>query len=181
MRSAIDLVSDGGEDALTLRALGDAAGLSRGAPYRHFEDKDALVRAIAAEGMVELTAKMKAGEKRDGFRGAMRAYVAWAMKNPAWYNLTFRDRAVSPAAGAKDDPEVAAASHEMGLFVLRLVSDGQRAGELPNGPPEELMLLLWSTLHGAVDLALAGHAKTAVPSDHPNHVVDALIKFLKRR
>lgn len=41
------LVDDGGDDALTFRALGDELGVSPTSVYRHFRDKDELLLAMA--------------------------------------------------------------------------------------------------------------------------------------
>src|ERR1700722_1023707 len=47
---AAALLDTGGPDAVTLRAVGARAGVSRGAPYRHFANKESLLTAVAAEG-----------------------------------------------------------------------------------------------------------------------------------
>ncbi len=39
MLAAADLLEEGGPDAVTLRAVGARAGVSRSAPYRHFTGK----------------------------------------------------------------------------------------------------------------------------------------------
>jgi Bacterial regulatory proteins, tetR family len=44
-----ELLDSGGPDAVTLRGVGARAGVSRGAPYRHFADKESLLTAVAAE------------------------------------------------------------------------------------------------------------------------------------
>jgi len=44
------LLDSGGPDAVTLREVGARAGVSRGAPYRHFANKESLLTAVAAEG-----------------------------------------------------------------------------------------------------------------------------------
>ncbi|MGZ6994628.1 MAG: TetR/AcrR family transcriptional regulator [Acidimicrobiia bacterium] len=180
--AAIELVSGGGEEALTLRALGTHCGLSRGAAYRHFEDKDALVRAIAAAGMTEVTARMgraSAARGRDPLTAAMNAYSDWAIANPSWYRLTFQQRAATPASGVEDAALKDAARGLLEL-VTQLVVDAQRAGSLPDGDPGELVGILWATLHGAVDLALAGHAKPELHTDKPRHVMAGLMRLLQR-
>jgi AcrR family transcriptional regulator len=45
------LLEDEGRGAVTLRELGRRAGLSRSAPYRHFDGKEDLLAAVAAEGL----------------------------------------------------------------------------------------------------------------------------------
>jgi AcrR family transcriptional regulator len=177
---AIELLSKGGEDALTLRALGEHCGLSRGAPYRHFEDKDALIRAVAAAGMRELTRKMRKAQSSkpgDALPPAMDAYIKWAMGNPAWYGVTFRNEASSPASGA-NDPELMEALSGLYGLVTQLITDGQGAGSIPCVDPKALVGVLWSTLHGAVDLAQSGHTKTEIAADHPRRVVADLLRLI---
>jgi AcrR family transcriptional regulator len=181
IEAAIELVGTGGESALTLRALGTHCGLSRGAAYRHFDDKDALVRAIAAAGMATVTARMHEATRntrRARLAAATDSYADWALANPSWYRLTFQQRAATPASGVEDAPLKEAATALLEL-VTQLVVDAQRAGQLPAGDPGALVGVLWSTLHGAVDLALAGHSKAELRTDEPRHVMAALMKLLR--
>lgn len=172
---AIELVTAGDEDALTLRALGEHCGLSRGAPYRHFEDKDALIRAIAAAGFTELTKKMK---RAGDLRGAMRAYVAWGLKNPAWYGLTFRSDAAGPKKA--EDAELKSAAMTLLSLVTELIVSAQRDDELSKQlRPDEYVGLLWSVLHGTVDLAVTGHAKAELATDDARKTVDRLMDLLQ--
>ena len=48
---AAQLLDGGGLEAVTLREVGARAGVSRGAPYRHFADKEGLLTAVAADGL----------------------------------------------------------------------------------------------------------------------------------
>jgi len=56
---AAALLDRGGPDAVTLREVGARAGVSRGAPYRHFCDKQSLLTAIAAESWERLADHMR--------------------------------------------------------------------------------------------------------------------------
>src|SRR4029079_19039288 len=98
-------------------------------PYRHFDDKDALVRAVAAAGLDELTKKMSRAAKSAGsdevpLRKAMQAYVRWAITNPDWYSLTFQNRAATPASGV-EDPELKDAALGLLGYVTGLVQQAQ--------------------------------------------------------
>ena len=53
--AASDLLDEGGPEAVTLRAVGARAGVSRGAPYGHFADKEDLLTELAAERWRDLT------------------------------------------------------------------------------------------------------------------------------
>src|SRR5271166_2180095 len=46
LASAMRLLDNGGPGAVTLHAVGDASGISQSAPYRHYEDKRALLEAM---------------------------------------------------------------------------------------------------------------------------------------
>src|SRR3712207_9402341 len=46
--AAAGLLEGRGIEAVTLRAVGERAGVSRQAPYKHFADKEALLSVVAA-------------------------------------------------------------------------------------------------------------------------------------
>ena len=50
MTAALEVLEKDGLDNLSLRALAQTLGVSKTAPYRHFEDKQALLIALSAEG-----------------------------------------------------------------------------------------------------------------------------------
>lgn len=52
--AAAALLDQGGADAVTLRAVGTLAGVSRGAPYGHFEDKAHLLTVLATDSWTHL-------------------------------------------------------------------------------------------------------------------------------
>ena len=60
LRAALELLHEGGVEALTLRAVARRAGVSPGAPYHHFADKDALLAAVAEDGFAEPTPNCRA-------------------------------------------------------------------------------------------------------------------------
>src|SRR5258707_14704491 len=61
VRAAIELLEDGGETALSLRAVARQVGVSPAAPYRHYADREALVSAVAAVGYRDPGAQVGAG------------------------------------------------------------------------------------------------------------------------
>ncbi|RYZ27181.1 MAG: TetR/AcrR family transcriptional regulator, partial [Propionibacteriaceae bacterium] len=58
LEAASGLLDEGGPDAVTLRAVGSKAGVSRGAPNGHFADKDDLLAALAIRGWAQLAADL---------------------------------------------------------------------------------------------------------------------------
>jgi AcrR family transcriptional regulator len=92
---AAELLDIGGPDAVTLREVGARAGVSRGAPYRHFENKDSLLIAVAAEGWERLGDHMVALQQDsrhqplDKLRAALIAILAVSRQQPYLYQLMF--------------------------------------------------------------------------------------------
>src|SRR5215207_8044733 len=72
VRAALDILVNEGPEALTLRGVARAAGVSQAAPYRHFADRRALVAAVAEEGFKRLQRAMfgdgTAAPSRLGFK-----------------------------------------------------------------------------------------------------------------
>ena len=56
--SALEILKEGTLQDLSLRALARKAGVSQTAPYRHFEDKEALIVVLIQEGSAILQASM---------------------------------------------------------------------------------------------------------------------------
>ena len=46
IEARIRIINESGEDALSLRKVASACGVSHAAPYAHFKDKDELIGAI---------------------------------------------------------------------------------------------------------------------------------------
>ena len=93
---AAELLDIGGPDAVTLREVGARAGVSRGAPYRHFENKDSLLIAIAAGGWELLGDDMVAlqtdsrRQPLDTLRAALIGVLELSREKPNLYQLMFK-------------------------------------------------------------------------------------------
>jgi AcrR family transcriptional regulator len=144
-----------GIEALSLRAVARAVGVSPAAPYHHFAHKDALLAAVAAQGFRELTAAMEKRMARETeptkrFLGTGAGYVAFATANPALFRLMFggsgqrfSDHASLAVAGLASYEVLSKAAGEAALAV----------GRDPVTVPMT-MLTAWSVVHGLAMLVL---------------------------
>ncbi|ODU24704.1 TetR/AcrR family transcriptional regulator, partial [Sphingopyxis sp. SCN 67-31] len=87
-------LTEGGDAELGLRALARDVGVSATALYRHFPDKEALLDALADEGLrrlgaLQAQAWLKAGGGKAGFLAIGVAYVRFAHEDPAIFRLSF--------------------------------------------------------------------------------------------
>jgi AcrR family transcriptional regulator len=92
--ASIEMIAEGGEDAVNMREAARRAGVSSGAPFRHFETKQKLLAAVAEEAARRLIAAMdKAGAEAgaddalERFRAMGVAYVEWAALHPALFRV----------------------------------------------------------------------------------------------
>ncbi|MGA1835936.1 TetR/AcrR family transcriptional regulator [Herbiconiux sp. 11R-BC] len=170
--AASGLLDEGGPEAVTLRAVGTRAGVSRGAPYGHFADKEDLLAALAIEGWMELTADLDrlqaaaqpAGSER--LRRAVLAFLAVARERPHLYALMFTAPARDP------EPLLAAASRSQDVF-LAIVGDVV-------GPDEARRsgALLMSSAHGIAGMERSGQLSETKWGTTGDELVERLIAAL---
>src|SRR5437868_1862425 len=85
--AAVELLSR--NEGFGLREVARRAGVTHGAPYRHFADKTALLAAVAQDGFVKLATLLDEGPAPSDpllrLRELGRAYVRFAVAQPAHY------------------------------------------------------------------------------------------------
>ncbi len=146
------LALGGTPDKLSLREVARAAGVSATAVYHHFPDKNALLDALAAEGLTRLAAAQHqafdaAGGGSAGFAATGRAYVRFALENPALFRL------IGERSSFLDDGE-----GKMPEAVEFLLSNA--ATLAPEGSNENVGRVIairsWAMAHGLSLLMLGG-------------------------
>lgn len=135
-----------GESDVSLRAVARAAGVSAMAPYRHFEDKAALMGAVALKGFAMLEAHAARADQADDACAALTAqglaYVGFARAHPALFRLMFAD-----GAGLALPPEDCRSAYTL---------MAHRVAELAPNWAEAGALACWGLVHGLATLALDG-------------------------
>jgi AcrR family transcriptional regulator len=152
---AVGIIQAGGVDALTLRGVGAALGVSRSALYRHFADKQALLDAVALEGFRMLRTGLREAWDRaaDGPKrmdGMGIAYVRFAVTHPSHYRVMF---GADLSGAAKEHPQVDETVDAFQVLVDAIVAQ-QRHGFVAAGEPRQLALYIWAVVHGVAMLAL---------------------------
>jgi len=180
--AASGLLEGRGIGAVTLRAVGERAGVSRQAPYKHFADKEALLSELAAGYFERLGREMWGAAGEAGadplsrLRAIGEAYVRFALGGPHRYRLMFGEKMQGGA-----HPGVHEAARALYEGFVRAVADCQEAGRLPEGDPTRLAALIYATVHGAVDLALAGQAEGSKGLEDPVSQLHLLLFYLGSR
>jgi AcrR family transcriptional regulator len=180
LTAAEEMLRDKGVAALSLRELARAAGGSHAAPSRHFKDKQALLDALALVGferiiaLLEQASVMEGASIRERFTTLARAYVDFAVRNPQLLEVMF---------ARKHDPEVSeqlsAAGERMVLTIVRPIAEAQAAGEMVEGEPWSISLVIGASLHGIAAFSANGtlppEAALATVDEAVNHLLEGLI------
>lgn len=170
--AALQVVSERGLSGLSIRGLARRVGVTHSAPYRHFDDKDALIAAMAEAGFYRLRTYMneaieECDEPRARFRASGLAYVRFAVDNAPMFRVMF----CSQARNFDDYPQLAEA-HEVAFRILvGIVEECQAAGEIHPGPSETPAYAAWSVVQGLASLFVNGIFDASEP-DSVTHLFD---------
>jgi AcrR family transcriptional regulator len=150
------LFAERGPDAVTMRQLASELGVSPMTPYRYFEDKNDILAAVRANGFNRFADALE--RARNSAVGASargsavgEAYVDFALQHPHAYKLMFDFN----QPHVEKYPELVAAGRRAQKTMTGHVEDALAEG-LMHGDAEQLGLMFWAAIHGAVILELSG-------------------------
>jgi AcrR family transcriptional regulator len=153
IEAGLELTRAGGPEALTIREATRRVGVSPNAAYRHFADREALLRAVGTAIQHRMAARMNNSVRRahDRLRAVGLGYVRFALDEPGWFSVAFfGPEGPSDTAGAP--PYVAL------VEALDAMAD---AGMLPPERRDGAEWPCWSAVHGFAELALHGPLRGA--------------------
>lgn len=151
-------VRAGGVEAFGLRDAARSAGVTPGATYKHFADKEALLVAIAEEGFDLLAQRTflatsgKSGKERLSAVG--RTYVDFASAEPRLFRLMFSE--LGSARRAREKSTKRADGSPLGAFEQLREAVAEIKGIEPAGVADHDLALAWSVAHGAACLISDG-------------------------
>ncbi len=152
--AAAAAVDKAGAETVSLAGLARALGVSQAAPFRHFADRDTLLRAVAEEGFTAFTAALAAAGASTGKRrlhDMCRAYVAFALARPGLYRLMFASAVLVQAPANSVLLRVAEGSFQLLVNAI--------PGPAARRPPKALRI--WAGLHGVAMLSQQGLLRDA--------------------
>ena len=153
--AALKIIDKQGLNALTLRAVAAAANVSRTAPYRHFQKKEALLAAVAEDGFRVLSENMASldKEEKDPLERIIRkslVYVRFAKENPSHFEVMFRFKlrqfTLYPSLF-----ETAAGSM---MNIVETVMQCQKVGIVRSDSTFDIAFGAWTMIHGFASLVM---------------------------
>lgn len=157
------LLNEQGADSFSLADACRVAGVSTAAPYKHFRDKNEVLKELIIIGMDELrvsgqNALQSFGPTTLAGMVAMgQNYVAFARREPGLFRLMFGRNPV-----LKSDPTVDACCKTCFGGVIQSVAEFCAANRIDKDAPT-IAVELWTFVHGVASLAIDGDYDKVAP------------------
>ncbi|MTW11820.1 TetR family transcriptional regulator [Pseudoduganella eburnea] len=155
--AARQLFETEGAGAVSMRRVADAVGITPMAIYRHFTNREELLKHISdiafEEVAQEWAARAQHPDLMHGLLHSMENYLDYALQHPHLFDYSF--------SVARDDarrfPEDFRARKSPTLNVVAdMLEEGVRRGLLRECDPWDLAMVLWGQAHGLIALYRAG-------------------------
>lgn len=155
--AAREILTAEGADAVSMRRVAEAVGVTPMAIYRHYPNRGALLRAVADEALRELADRMHRHAVIDGFEERVDRlldnFLDFALARPHLYGFLMTDR----WERARRFPEDYAESGPPAFAeVTDVVRRGMAEGALREDDPLEVALTITSHPQALLQLYLAG-------------------------
>lgn len=166
-----------GADAVSLRNLARAAGMSRSTPYSYFENKQEILDCIRAAGFDRLTARCT--DSLAGTPGPLTqmyvlglAVVRFACDEPTVYQLMFG----GPVFSGSVAPVLETAIERFRVVSRPPLEEAVHQG-LVRGDPDAIRRTTWAAFHGLITLYLHGHFESKSELEADFTVLNQIIAY----
>jgi AcrR family transcriptional regulator len=152
--AAARLIAEGeGWGAVTIRRLAEEIEYSQPVLYAHFENRDAIVAAVAIEGFRDLALALRQGaqgstDRRNALGNVAMAYLSFAREHPALYEAMFTMPTGLRFAEADTRAELKDAFAALAAVVTPSTGDVELTTET-----------FWAALHGLAELEQSGRVR----------------------
>jgi AcrR family transcriptional regulator len=155
LKAALELMTKEGLAPLSVREVARRARVSHQAPYHYFENREAILAAIAEEGFRKFNARLESASGSNAVArliAAGRAYIGFALSHPAHFQVMFRPELVN-----LDKYPSALAEANRGFAILQSLIDGMvKEKFLPARHAGGMVILSWAFVQGLSGLLLEG-------------------------
>jgi AcrR family transcriptional regulator len=175
------LVETSSEEAVSIRAVADAVGVTPPSIYRHFTDKNQMLFEVCGRSFSELdrliTDTAVSDDPFETLDAIGRVYVRFGIDHPEHYRIMFMSR--GDAAPEDFDEHMLVSTSAFGrLFETceRVLATGKVRPEVAERGVMALSMLVWSQVHGLTSLMVA---KPSAPWPDVDVMVDLLLDVVQ--
>lgn len=175
------IVDESGPESVTVREAARRAGVSPGAPFRHFSSRRALMTAVAERAMRrfldEIDASLAAADPDDPlarFLALGDAYVRWVTRNPK----QFRVVATRDQIDFEGSATLTGDNDRIRALMKEIVVEGQSRGRIRAGDPVQIELAARALSYGLARMYVDGHfAQWDVPARNAPATMRAVLAY----
>ena len=154
-QAARRLLDKEGVEAVSMRRVAEIVGITPMAIYRHYPDREALLKALADEGFEELAASLKGRRFSGDFETRLAKmadlYLDHALGNPRLFELMF----LTKRKGARQYPQdFKARKSPTATLMADVVAEGMAGGALKQDDHWEIAFEMGALSHGLIMLYL---------------------------
>jgi AcrR family transcriptional regulator len=160
IETTLQLIKKVGPENVTVRKVAKLAGVSSGAPFRHFPDRSALMTAVAEDAMRRLREEVadslkKAAHKNPllRFRAIGEAWLRWAIRNPSHFKVISDHRLID----FDGSPSLVRDSQAIQAEGTRLLGEAQERGLIPDVDIKQFHLAGRALVYGFARMYSDGH------------------------
>jgi AcrR family transcriptional regulator len=176
--AARHLLDQEGTEAVTMRRVANAVGITAMAVYRHYPDRAGLLNALSDKGFEELTARLKAirltGDLEGRLMKILDVTLDHALKNPRLFELMFLER----REGARRFPrDFKAGRSPTANITAELIQEGMDTGIFRKDDAVEIVFETGALLQGLIMLYLGGRTDMS-PTQFRSYCHRALRRYM---
>jgi AcrR family transcriptional regulator len=180
------LVETGSEDAVSIRAVADAIGVTPPAIYRHFADKTSLLFEVCSASFERMDrfiteATLDLDDPLEVLLRRAEAYVSFALANPEHYRIMFMGNSGMTPVEYADEMLVGLGTLQHFVdCVQRCIDAGAFRTELTDA--YDLTLALWAAVHGVASICIAKPDMPGpLPADRLARMIDVILRGVLAR
>ncbi|HVF53346.1 MAG TPA: TetR/AcrR family transcriptional regulator [Actinomycetota bacterium] len=167
------LIETNDEEAVSIRAVADAVGVTPPSIYLHFSDKNELLFAVCERHFARFDEVIEqAGSGADDPLGSLllrgRAYVAFGLSHPEHYRIMFMRKPGETPDGWQDELLRRSSAFDHHVSAVTRVAE---AGII-EGDPTVAAIVLWAGVHGITSLLIS---KPDFPWPDRDALIDAVL------
>lgn len=160
IKKGLKILDEEGYEAFSMRKAAIACGVSHAAPYRHFKDKNELVKAIAMNALREFEQSLERafcaeGDPKTQLKTMGSHYIRFFVENPEYLRLLFFSRAQAWMREAVVSECHSGDGHPYSALE-KAVKNYKAACPDDERSEEELIVYCWGLVHGIAVLIVNG-------------------------
>ncbi|MER8369837.1 TetR/AcrR family transcriptional regulator [Mesorhizobium sp. M1378] len=183
--ATVEIIEERGAEHVSVREAAKRAGVSPGAPFRHFRSKTALLTAVAEQAMDRLTkavakaqSKIDSADPIEAFEAIGQGYLEWAITNPTHFQIISSQTLIDfeGSDSLRDQNEA------IRRTMIDLLTQAQQQGRLaPDTDFDHLVLAARALVYGLARMAIDGHFREWHPSEPPALAAQRALRLFMSR